>query len=888
MKRFHIFLVVLLVIFSYVGAYTIKSEDNVYYVRDNNSGLLESFDSYSRAYSYYEDNIDNYDNLILQLNDDVLIMEYGIVKFNSDNACSINIEYRSDSKGETDYLNGCYGIDAAYLRTSKNQVYFVISGDTGHTSIDNVTLIPYEDLDVRISSYSVNDGVLTHNIKSQLDYDYYAYSLKLDEVDFLDNNKEYFSYDSHYFYDDFYSMIDDYRNNEHINSINEYPYYNYYQYLPHRSLTNYSTDELKNYFYEELGMNSRSIDYYDLDRDNASDKINRSQMYDNIDSFFIYQNMYGTNAMLLISSAIYESSYGKSLNSYDSNNLYLTSAYETEYEKENDTYTSIDESIYSHSKSFISSLYSNHRRNSYSGTFLGNKYSGINVNYSIDPYYGEKVVNQYYSLDKKLGYKDKDNYCIGIIQNKNRLSFYDDEELDYRKFYVNDVEELAFVVLDENDYSYKIQIDNSFDDNYLYDFEDCVAYISKDDVSILINEDKINEYDYDIAYFDLNGGLFHELDELYINVVSGTDLASFKPYKEGYEFIGFNDNVAEYKKIEKIELINSFNTTVELYQYLDLSGGLLRITYEDNTYKNISLNTDMIRNFDNSIEGNQTIIIDYCGVQIEKEIYVSKELYDLRNTISESLINEDYDLLKENISKLKYPLTFSQIRNSDMYLRNKNKRNYVLNDKTDKYDISISGLDLGLENRYSFIFVDDTYYVDINDIKNNDVNKITKVAKGYGFDKVEGIDISFRFNYQSIELNSPAIVQLNIKDKRNDLVYSVYHLDENDNVIKCRTTQSDNYIQFMINESGSYLVLSMPSSNEYHISDSIEDLSYENMGVDNHKINIEIFMVMVLALTGIIGITVYYIYYNKRKNLWKDYRRSLRKAGIVQEEKQKN
>ena len=107
-------------------------------------------------------------------------------------------------------------------------------------------------------------------------------------------------------------------------------------------------------------------------------------------------------------------------------------------------------------------------------------------------------------------------------------------------------------------------------------------------------------------------------------------------------------------------------------------------------------------------------------------------------------------------------------------------------------------------------------------------------------------------------------------------------------MVKCRTTQSDNYIQFMISESGSYLVMSMDSVNEFNIRDSVEDLSYENMGFDNHRVNFELMSVIVLSLIGIIGITVYYIYLGKREKLWRDFRRSLRTADFVQEEKPKS
>ena len=92
----------------------------------------------------------------------------------------------------------------------------------------------------------------------------------------------------------------------------------------------------------------------------------------------------------------------------------------------------------------------------------------------------------------------------------------------------------------------------------------------------------------------------------------------------------------------------------------------------------------------------------------------------------------------------------------------------------------------------------------------------------------------------------------------------------------------------MIHEHGPYLVLSMPSVNEYDIADNIEDLSYENMGFDNHRINFSLMAAVVLSLLGIIGILLYYIIANKRKKLWKDFRKLVHTVAYAPEEKQNN
>ena len=883
MKFLHTFLIVLILLNASIMP--LKADEDLFVVKDKESDLEETFETYSEAADFYEKNLEEYSNLLLYENDRLIMMEYGVVQFNSDEACQLEIGYYSQTKNEDDLLNGCYGIDGAYLSTDyrRDRVYFMVSGDTGYTSLDNVILRPYEELNTRISSYR-NDEHLVHNIMSQLDYDFFSYSLELDdELDFLEKGT-YYSYDGHYFYDDFHQMIDDYRNENRENSCNEEPYYNYYLYLPHRSISNYSSSELEQYFEETLAINGRMNHYDDSNNDGAGDEVNRSELYGNIRDFFIAQSIYGTNAMMLLSSAIYESSYGRSLSAYSENNLYLAAAYLNDEQSDRKRYDAVSESIYAHSRYFISSRYANHRRSDYKGTFYGNKIGGINVNYSPDQYFGEKSASMYYQLDARLGCKDKDDRALVILKDWDSVIFYHDEELESRWFTLYGISELSYVLLEENETSYRIGIDNSFNEEYEYDFNESYAYIPKDAVFMILNEDKVRDFDPSYTRYYLDGGLISGKGE--IDLLEG---CLPKPYKEHYEFTGINeDNVAQYRYIEAIDMIKPFTKIQEAGRDIDLSGGLLRVFYEDSTYSDIEINSDMISFFGENEEEEKSIRITYNGVSIDTAIQCSAQLSQLRDTIKEAIDSKDYDFLKANIAKLKYPLSFDQIRSIDKDLIDQSKRNYFIEDKTKRYDLSISGLEIGLSDMNVFRYFGDTYYVEIRNIPYFDRLNLSKHSLGYGFEVVDAHNLSFRFNFENIELCAPIIVQVDIPEKRNDLIYSVYHLGKNGDVIKMRTTQSENYIQYMAKESGSYMILSRPSANEYHLADKPENLSYANMGIDNHRNNFRLFLIGVICLSGIIGIVFYYVMYNRNERLWKEFRRSLRTQDTVQEEKPKS
>ena len=883
----HKFLLLLLM-FVTLSPLRIYGEESVYTVYDSASGLNEEFSDYYDAYYYYLGHVEENDNLILKDQDRIIHMEYGIVEFVTDTACSITIQYESIPKDSIDYINGCYGIDGAYLSTSKDgsEVCFMVAGDKGYTDINNVILHPYETLD-RVSMYQNKENEFLHNIKSQLSYDFYTYSLNLDEK--LEDLEEgsYYSYDGHYFYDDFRTMIDDYRQEEYENAANSEPYYNYFEYLPYRSLSNYTYQEAEEYFYDELQLKKRLSHYLDNNSDNAADEVNRSELSGQIHNFFICQNVYGTNALLLLASAIDQSAYGKSNNAYRNNNLFQAAAYESDEERENERYASIESSIYAQARYFISTRFSNHLRSDYSGTFLGNKLSGINVNYTPDHYFGERTAAIAYELDRNMSSKDRNNYALAIVKDIRILYLHDDEELSDYRYSIRYINELSFVILDETEYAYKIALDED-DGEGLYDFSKAYAYIDKEDVAYVLNPDKIEDYDLESVHYDFNGGKYHGLDSLDVQLRQGEEFP-IVPVLEGFEFDRFDEeNLAHYKAITNLELKTPIRYEQELFQDLDLSDAILKVSFDDESSKEVLINTDMVFGYDINKEGVQPIRISYNGVSLETEVEFSRRLADQRETIRRAIASNDPTAVKRNLGSIDYPFTFSEIRNLDYQLQQFNQRNYVIDDKTEKYNLSISGLDLSLPDKKALSFIGDTYYVEVRNISVQDEEAIYEVGRGHGFEKVEGIDISFRFNFQNIYLNGPAIVQIDLQDKQNDLIYSVYHLKDNGDVIKCRTTQSDNFIQFLIEEEGPYLVMSMPTVNEYMISDNSEDLSYENMGYDKHRINFELMTIIVMTLIGIIGIITYYIIDNKRKNLWKDFRKSLHTAESVPEEKPKN
>ena len=899
-----IFLVLLVILFLFQSV-EVHALDDVYEVYDASSPeVKESFDNFNSALYFYNQVSGEYKNAVLKENEHVIDMEYGIVEFKTNEGCTLETTYFSNYRNYEGSINGCYGIDGAYIARSSdfNNVYFYISGDYASTNKENVILHPFEELNVSTSKYEIHKSQLFHNIKTQLQNDFYSYSINLGEIKNIKDG-EYYSYDGHYFYNDFYSMIDDYQNNKNDYPINiDNPYYNYYQYLSHRSLSNYSYQEIENYFYNELCINNKLNSYNDHSKDNANDIVNRSQYYNELKSFFEYQYLYGSNALMMLSESINESSYGKSLSSYMHNNLFAHFAYESDNERNNSRYNLLESSIYSHAKYYISGSYSNHRKPSYYGSFFGNKVSGMNVMYSSDPYWGEKAAYNYSRLDKTLGEKDKNNYCLGIINKSNRLNIYKDKELKHLLYQMNNVNNFSFIILKQLEDVYMVQIDPSFNSDNLYDFEKSVAYIYKDNIDYLINEDKVNEYEFVNVVVDGNGGLISGQEKIEFKIKKGDILPINSARKEGYKYIGFNKElvplendenyIAQYQKINKIELSNKLNLNKnDIY---DLRNAKLKVFYEDGETETIDIDSQMIEFDDDEIN------VVYCGLKLPvsiketspnniQEELISKINKNIESYTSNKTFNkDDLSFIKENITKTNYLPSFKEVRLLDeMLLKDFDKKIFI---DDELYNLSISGIGLSAKQNHSILFnlLNNTYYIKVKKASKSSYDRLQEVASAYNFDIVDAININMSLNYQDAFIDGPVIIQLNIDDLKTDKVYSVYHLNNEGDVVKCRTTQTNNYIQFMTEEFGDFMILNLDSANNYVIDDSQENISIDNDYFDNHGIVRSVLVFALISLLGFIMIISYYLIGYKKERLWKDYIKSLHQKVIVQEEKPKN
>ncbi|MCF0227053.1 MAG: hypothetical protein HUK28_07105, partial [Methanobrevibacter sp.] len=224
----------------------------------------------------------------------------------------------------------------------------------------------------------------------------------------------------------------------------------------------------------------------------------------------------------------------------------------------------------------------------FTGSYVGNKGGGFNLNYASDPYWGMKIASIYYSLDKYANnnngkLSDYDTYTIGLVKTYNTNIYLDQNlktplynTINKRSYQYN----YTVIVLEKIGNVYKIQTSNPIKDNSLvldystgvktYDFNTSIGYIKCSDVDILFDKDVVINDD------DLTHETFISLDDvnfkdnkLELNGIAGftssdfIDLDNISHYLQLYK-IGTNELAYEFK----LETIDSYGFSLnDQYNY---------------------------------------------------------------------------------------------------------------------------------------------------------------------------------------------------------------------------------------------------------------------------------------------------------------------------------
>ena len=123
-------------------------------------------------------------------------------------------------------------------------------------------------------------------------------------------------------------------------------------------------------------------------------------------TFKAAKQRYGINALYLVAHSALESAWGRSKIAKDKNNFFGISAYDDTPYTSATKFDDVDSGIMGAAR-WINSKYLHNSGYPANGAYLGNKASGMNVNYATAPSWGESIASIMFSANEKLGRKDR-------------------------------------------------------------------------------------------------------------------------------------------------------------------------------------------------------------------------------------------------------------------------------------------------------------------------------------------------------------------------------------------------------------------------------------------------------------------------------------------------
>lgn len=307
--------------------------------------------------------------------------------------------------------------DAALIGESANRYKIKIAGLTGW--IDKKPYMkPFDPYEVgSMSHYIVSDsGDLIHRLSGGVEKNNYSNINNGKSPNYLIKDAIYYSYDGHYFYTNRVTMLNDYVKGNTANAINNNsPFYNYFQFLPYRTQSSITGEQLDNYL-----TSVKKFDSLIKDKTGNNTQPNESNMFGAGKIAVDTGTKYGANSLITFAIAVHESGWGQSRIAAQKNNLFGHSAYDS-FPAGADGYANVENSFIAHHTNFLNWHYLDvyFKSFEYQGGYLGNKESGMNVRYASDAYWGEKIAAHMLTLDRAYGNKDYAKYKIGMKGNTN-------------------------------------------------------------------------------------------------------------------------------------------------------------------------------------------------------------------------------------------------------------------------------------------------------------------------------------------------------------------------------------------------------------------------------------------------------------------------------------
>ncbi|MGM9949305.1 MAG: S-layer homology domain-containing protein [Lysinibacillus sp.] len=355
---------------------------DVYEIKAIQNKELVSTGKTSVSYDALYNQITNHDTQVITKGDKIVYMKSGL-------GYAVTNKY-VPLKSETinDPVAVAAGTEMQYSGSDGKNVRVNLAGQIGTVSVDDVTLIPFATSKGR-SYYKNEGGELRHylmNTEGKVTGSYTSGKAPAQ----MQSGATYYSWDGIYF----------------AGNGQSFTHYNYYQFLPIYSKTQYTAEELDRY-----------INYALAEREKVSSKYANATKISKLvglgSTLKKMEEEYNVNALMVLSLAMHESDHGMSNHAQNLNNLF--GLYVTDTNPLNKKFDSIEANILEYINQFIWKKYVPANAVFGHGAVFGSKALGMNVKYASDPYWGAKAAGHFYRADKYLGFKEaKSPYTIGL------------------------------------------------------------------------------------------------------------------------------------------------------------------------------------------------------------------------------------------------------------------------------------------------------------------------------------------------------------------------------------------------------------------------------------------------------------------------------------------
>ncbi|WP_042347487.1 S-layer homology domain-containing protein [Bacillus massiliigorillae] len=372
--------------------YTIGAIDSSEIVKPTNK-VYKNFEEADKNFGTASNQVISYNGMIVKMNKGIVV-----AKANSGKETNVY----TTAQFQKVKLGMSYGSEMEYVSSNATSIRVNIAGQDGYVKYSEAYLLP-EVVDANRTYYSVDDKRnLFLNIYNPIS------KTKSPQV-FYGKAPASFTIGGKYYSRDGVNFTD--KNGTSVASV-----YQYFNVLPFRTTTNYNATELEQIIKNRLASREALYKKDPKGYPQYKDATTKSKLLGLGKSFKEAESKYKLNALMLLAQAIHESDYGMSNKAQNKKNLFGMEVYDSVVDA-GKTYANPQDSIADLATSVLNKNYIPADGGYANGANLGNKYRGVNVRYTTDPYWGQKIAGHLYSLDLDMGGKD-------FINNTNPYKLY--------------------------------------------------------------------------------------------------------------------------------------------------------------------------------------------------------------------------------------------------------------------------------------------------------------------------------------------------------------------------------------------------------------------------------------------------------------------------------